>query len=210
MQQVFKAIDWLQVPDTTWLSPFLNPKDVNSGLDSALLGAFSLAMGKIRPGQPSTVHVHPLSTQVTMVLEGTLDIRMRDPERKPYTVHLGPDEAALVEPGTFLQLVNPGDATSRVLYVVGPAYVFEQRGEEVVYDDSDRPLAAWGRSRPARPSGSGTCGGSGPGSPVSTRCAPRARPPWRGSTALRARARSRRTSSGSARDCIQPSRRIRP
>ena len=62
MQQVFKAIDWLQVPDTTWLSPFLNAKDVNSGLDSELLGAFSLAMGKIRPGQPSTVRApaqHP-------------------------------------------------------------------------------------------------------------------------------------------------------
>jgi mannose-6-phosphate isomerase-like protein (cupin superfamily) len=136
MQQVFRAVDWLQVPDTTWLSPFLNAKDVNSGLDSELLGEFSLAMGQIRPGQPSRVHVHPLSTQVTMVLEGTLDIRMRNPSRAPYTVHLEPDQAALVEPGTFLQLVNPGDATSRVLYVVGPAYVFEQRGEEVVYDDS--------------------------------------------------------------------------
>ena len=88
MQQVFKAIDWLQVPDTTWLSPFLNAKDVNSGLDSELLGAFSLAMGKIRPGQPSTVHVHPLSTQVTMVLEGTLDIRMRDPS--PRALHRAP------------------------------------------------------------------------------------------------------------------------
>jgi len=32
MQKVFKAIDWLQVPDTTWLSPFLSAKDVNSGL----------------------------------------------------------------------------------------------------------------------------------------------------------------------------------
>ena len=83
----------------------------------------------------------------------------------PYTVHLGPDQAALVEPGTFLQLVNPGDATTRVLYVVGPAYVFEQRGEEVVYDDSDRAPAASGRrSRPARPSGSRRCGGSAPGS----------------------------------------------
>jgi mannose-6-phosphate isomerase-like protein (cupin superfamily) len=143
MQQVFKAIDWLQVPDTTWLSPFLNAKDVNSGLDSELLGAFSLAMGMIRPGQPSTVHVHPLSTQVTMVLEGTLDIRMRDPSREPYTVRLGPDQAALVEPGTFLQLVNPGDATSRMLFVVGPAYVFEQRGEEVVYDDSIALSQEW-------------------------------------------------------------------
>ena len=48
-----------------------------------------------------------------------------------------------MEPGTFLQLVNPGDATSRVLYVVGPAYVFEQRGEEVVYDDSIALLQEW-------------------------------------------------------------------
>jgi hypothetical protein len=143
MQQVFTAIDWLQVPDTTWLSPFLNAKDVNSGLDSELLGAFSLAMGKIRPGQPSTVHVHPLSTQVTMVLEGTLDIRMRDPSQPPYTVHLGPEQAGLVEPGTFLQLVNPGDATARVLYMVGPAYVFEQRGDEVVYDDSIALTEEW-------------------------------------------------------------------
>jgi mannose-6-phosphate isomerase-like protein (cupin superfamily) len=187
MQQIFKAIDWLQVPDTTWLSPFLNPKDVNSGLDSELLGAFSLAMGMIRPGQPSTVHVHPLSTQVTMVLEGTLDIRMRDPSREPYTVRLGPDQAALVEPGTFLQLVNPGDATSRMLYVVGPAYVFEQRGEEVVYDDSIALSQEWEEIAD---------GGSGPGSQMSTRCEPRATPRWRGSTALRARARSRRTSSG--------------
>lgn len=143
MQQVFRAVDWLQVPDTTWLSPFLSAKDVNSGIDPELLGAFSLAMGKIRPGQPSTVHVHPLSTQVTMVLEGALDIRMRDPSRAAYTVHLEPDQAALVEPGTFLQLVNPGDATARVLYIVGPAYVFEQRGDEVVYDDAVALSQAW-------------------------------------------------------------------
>ena len=136
MQQVFTAIDWLQVPDTTWLSPFLNAKDVNSGLDSELLGAFSLAMGKIRPGQPSTVHVHPLSTQVTMVLEGTLDIRMRDPSQDPYTVHLGPEQAGARRAGDVPAARQPGDATTRVLYVVGPAYVFEQRGEEVVYDDS--------------------------------------------------------------------------
>jgi hypothetical protein len=120
----FEATTGFEVQDTTVVFPFLNANDAKSGLPPGLLESFSMTIGEIGPKTSSKIHVHPLVTQVTMVLDGRLEVRLRgDSERKPRTVRLSQHQAVLVRPGTFLQLINPSAFPCRTLYVVGPAYV---------------------------------------------------------------------------------------
>jgi hypothetical protein len=131
--RVFQATTGFRVPDTTFVFPFLNSNDLKSGLPPGLLDAFSLAVGEIQPNSASKIHVHPLVTQVTMVLDGRLEVRIRDDSTpEPYTVQLVEYQAALTRPGAFLQLINGSAFPCRTLYVVGPAYAF-------VVDDQGRP-----------------------------------------------------------------------
>jgi mannose-6-phosphate isomerase-like protein (cupin superfamily) len=126
------------VPDCTLVTPFLNPMDSNSGLPRDLGATFSLAAGTIEAHGESKIHVHAHVVQVTYVLKGTLKIKLKDPSiEEPYVLALESAQAAVVEPGTFLQLINPGDVPASVLYVVGPPYVFEMDDAgSVVYDDA--------------------------------------------------------------------------
>lgn len=145
MFRVFEATTGFKVPDTTIVFPFLNPNDVKSGLPPELLDSFSLAIGEIEPTSRSKIHVHPLVTQVTMVLDGRLEVRLRDHSApKPYTVRLAQHQAALVRPGTFLQLINPSVFPCRTLYVVGPAYVFDADEHGTVrYEDAVTLDESW-------------------------------------------------------------------
>ena len=115
-----------KVPDGTYVFPFLNSNDALSRLPQGLLDSFSLAIGEIEAGVSSSIHVHPVVTQVTMVLEGRLEVRLKDDTAKaPYTVHLAQHQAALVRPRGFLQLINASRFPCRTLYIVGPSYVFD-------------------------------------------------------------------------------------
>jgi mannose-6-phosphate isomerase-like protein (cupin superfamily) len=138
MNRVFGPQEFFPVPDCTLVSPFLNPMDSNSGLPRDLGATFSLAAGTIEAHGESKIHVHPHVVQVTYVLKGTLKIKLKDPStEEPYVLALESAQAAVVGPGTFLQLINPGGVPASVLYVVGPPYVFEMDDAgSVVYDDA--------------------------------------------------------------------------
>ncbi len=114
----------LAVPDGTVVMPLFNPRDVTDmkpGLPDG--GPFSIAAGEIAPGTRSAIHVLPRSTQVTVVLSGTLTVRMRGlADASPYTLRLGAREACLTLPGERLQFGNETDTPVHVLYVVAPPY----------------------------------------------------------------------------------------
>ena len=69
------------VPDGTLVCPFLNCQDSTSNLPRDLLEDFSRAIGEIAPQQQSKIHVMPLVTQVTLVLEGQLVVWMKDSDQ---------------------------------------------------------------------------------------------------------------------------------
>ncbi len=138
MNHVFRAGPGSVVPDGTRVSPFLNPTDSASGLPAGMFEGASLAIGALAPGQRSRIHLHPLVTMVTWVIEGRLQIRMKDAGAPaPYLLSLEPEDAALTHPGTFVQLINPGETPCRVLYVCSPGYVWLQGADgRMVYDDA--------------------------------------------------------------------------
>ena len=126
-----------QVPDGTLVAPFLNARDCMSGLPFNLLEGVSLALGGINPGVKSKIQIMPHVTQITYVLGGILEVRMKgQDDQVPYSKSVRAREAVITEAGAFLQLINKTDQPCEVLYIVSPAYLFEMTGTEVVYDDS--------------------------------------------------------------------------
>ena len=138
MNRIFTPQKGIQVPDGTMVYPFMNGLDSTYGLPWNLLEGFSIAAGVIAPNRASKIHVMPLVTQVTVVLRGLLEVRMKDAESAaPYTLKVVPQEAILTRPETFLQLINPTRFPVQTLYIVSPPYVFEMdEGGKVVYDDA--------------------------------------------------------------------------
>lgn len=138
MNKIFSINPPFQVPDGTWVSPFLNAKDSQSDLPFDLLDGFSLAAGTIEPNSCSKIHVMPFVTQVTFINSGTLTVKMKGSrDAQPYLLHLASTQAVLTEPGVFFQLINDGIQPCEVLYIVSPAYVFEMQPDgRVLYDDS--------------------------------------------------------------------------
>lgn len=137
MNRLFRIPPPHVVPDGTLVAPFLNARDSTSGLPFDLIEGFSLAAGTIPPHSQSKIHVMPFVAQVTFVRRGTLTVRMKAPaDHAPYALKANTDEAILTEPGAFIQLVNDTTIPCEVLYIVSPAYVFEQRDGEIRYDDS--------------------------------------------------------------------------
>jgi hypothetical protein len=132
------------VPDGTRVYPFLNPLDSTSGLPLKLFSGVSVALGELRPGQASKIHMHPLVTMIVWVVSGRLSLKLKDPQSNtPYTLRLRGEHGAVVRPGTFLQLINMEGAPCRVLYIVSPAYVFLKLRNKLVYDDAIVFDAGW-------------------------------------------------------------------
>jgi hypothetical protein len=137
MNRIFAIKKGFPIPDGTIVYPFLNPKDSESGLPWDLIEGFSLAAGVIAPHTESKIQVLPLAAQVTFVLDGKLDIRIKDTEsREPYTLSLSAQQAAVKRAGTFFQLDNSTDVMCRVLYIVSPPYVFDKEDDHILYDDA--------------------------------------------------------------------------
>jgi mannose-6-phosphate isomerase-like protein (cupin superfamily) len=139
MKRIFKIGQMFEIPDGTKVSPFLNPLDSNEkDLSHRLLSGMSIAAGEIPPDVKSKIHLHPLVSQVTWVIEGQLQVWMKGPkDSAPYSLDLQAQQAVFTEPQTYFQLVNPSQSASgRVLYLVSPAYVFEMEGDRVTYDDA--------------------------------------------------------------------------
>ena len=139
VNRLFTIENFARVPDGTLVAPFLNAKDSNSSLPTDLLDDFSIAAGIIEARVSSKIHVMPAVTQVTFVLHGSLEIRMKDPSSNaPYSQFIVPHQAVLTRPGSFFQLINHStDTPCQVLYIVSPAYVFLLAPDgSLVYDDA--------------------------------------------------------------------------
>jgi len=137
LKRIFSMEKGVQVPDGTRVFSLLNCRDSNSGLRGNLLEDFSLAAGEIKPRRHSKIHVMPLVTQVTFVLQGEVEAWMKEADQPaPYSLRLEAEQAVLTRPGTFLQFQNHTPAPCRVLYIVSPAYVFLMEKGRVAYDDS--------------------------------------------------------------------------
>ena len=145
MNRTFVISQSLVVPDGTIVFPFLNPKDITSDLPWHLIEGFSLSAGEIPAHGESKIHVMPHVTHVAFVLQGYVEIRMKDAiERDVYTLRLQEHQAALTEPKAFLQYINPTSVPCRLLYIVSPAYLFEMdQSGKVIYDDSIIIEWAW-------------------------------------------------------------------
>ena len=145
MQRVFQPRGYFEVPDGTEVSPFLNATDVyQDDVPWDALGDLSIASGRIRPRVHSSVHVHPIVTQVTYVVSGSLTVRMMDAgAAEAYELSVNPGSAVITRPGTLFQLLNDSDAVAEVLYIVTPSYVFEMEGGTVKYDDAFIVAATW-------------------------------------------------------------------
>jgi len=132
------SVSVIDVPDGTKVYPFLNAKDLTQDLEWDLLDGFSVVAGDIGPGISSKIHVHPVVTQVTLVIQGEITIRMKDPaEEKPYQLKLKPEQAVLTRPKTFFQLVNETRKNVRVIYIVSPDYLYEvDDNKKTIYDDA--------------------------------------------------------------------------
>lgn len=133
---------WIQVPDGTLVSPFLNPNDSTNQDALDCSAGFSLAGGKIL--SQSSIHIMPLVTQAIFVIEGCLEVLMRKPGSSLKSHHLTADQAILIPPNTFLQIINEAGSPAKVLYVVNPAYVFLLDDDNVPeYDDSFIVKETW-------------------------------------------------------------------
>jgi mannose-6-phosphate isomerase-like protein (cupin superfamily) len=137
LRKIFSIGKGIQVPDSTKVFPLFNCRDFSSSLPGNLLQDFSLAVGEIEPGRQSKVHVMPLVTQVTFVIQGKLEVWMKDTDQlDPYSLRLEAEQAILTQRGTFLQFRNLTGLPCRVLYIVSPAYIFLMEEGRVAYDDS--------------------------------------------------------------------------
>ncbi len=145
MKRLFKIPNPFRVPDGTLVSPFLNPKDGESGLPFDLLNGFSLAAGTLEPGMHSKIHFMPHAAQVTFVRSGSLTMKMKGPDDLlPYSIEVGAAESAITQTNVLLQLINDTLVKCEVLYIVTPPYLFEKSNGTVVYDESVVLDEDWG------------------------------------------------------------------
>lgn len=144
MKRLLRTGGFFRVPDGTWVAPLFNPLDTLSALPGCLDAGFSVAVGRIGSRCRSAIHLMPHVAQLTLVLEGSLRVRMKGPhDSRPYTLRLGRWQAVLTRPGTFVQLANDGARACRVLYIVSPSYVFEWRARRLHYDDAVAVPGDW-------------------------------------------------------------------
>jgi hypothetical protein len=64
------------VPDGTRVYPFLSAADSTSDLPLEPFSGASVALGELRPGQASKIHLHPLVTMMVWVVSGRLSLRL--------------------------------------------------------------------------------------------------------------------------------------
>ena len=152
MNRAFSARGFNELPDGTDLSAFLNATDdTQDDVPWGVLGEMGIAVGRILPGVHSAIHVHPFVVQVTYVVSGELNIRMKDlGADPPYDLALGAGQAIVTPAGTLFQLRNDAEALAEVLYIVSPSYVFEKVDGKVIYDDAVLRGHDWGGEKVQR------------------------------------------------------------
>jgi hypothetical protein len=144
VKRIFRRGRGTTVPDGTRVFPFLSPADSTSDLPLEVLSGASVALGELRPGQASKIHMHPLVTMIVWVASGRLSLRLKDPRATtPYTLRLRAEDGAVALPGTFLQLRNETRTPCRLLYIASPAYLFLKVRGRIIYDDAVVLDATW-------------------------------------------------------------------
>jgi quercetin dioxygenase-like cupin family protein len=144
--RIFEPGDFLGVADGTEVSAFLNPSDNTAAVPPLPADAdVSMAAGRINPGVTSLIHFHPVVTQITYVVSGTLAVTLKPPSEPDATrLIMASGQAFVAEPETFIQLANPSLETVHVLYIVSPAYVYvaDENGH-TIYDDAVCVSSTW-------------------------------------------------------------------
>ncbi|MFN3193926.1 MAG: cupin domain-containing protein [Aureliella sp.] len=136
MKRVFPIPPPIVVPDGTKLSEIVGSR-VLSELGERVSDGVSVALGTLPGGTVSKVHVHPVVWHFTWVLTGELTVKMKDTlSDEPYELVVPTENGVLTEQGTFFQLINSGDEECKVLYIVGPGFVFELGDPGVRYNDA--------------------------------------------------------------------------
>ncbi|MEZ5941793.1 MAG: hypothetical protein R3C18_10395 [Planctomycetaceae bacterium] len=137
MHHIFRLSEEITVPDGTRLSEAIGPA-VFAAQGLPLQEGLSVAQANLPPGVTSLIHVHPVVSQFTWVLEGELTVTMKDAASdSPYTQTIIACEGVQTNPGTFFQLENRDANTCKALYIVTPAFVFEtDETGQVRYNDA--------------------------------------------------------------------------
>jgi quercetin dioxygenase-like cupin family protein len=123
--------------------------DLGKQLEAGNLGA---RLWRLRPGQASTKHRHPLEEELYVLLEGRGRIRVGEE-----ALELGPLDSLLVDPETMRQIFNDTDEEALWLVVGAPrgaANTLEMSEEELrsLYPEGPRvlpPELGGGEFRPA-------------------------------------------------------------
>ncbi len=137
MNRVFSVAEPILLPDGTLLSEIVGPATFSREKIVAASDV-SVALGLIRGSSASEIHIHPIVSQVTFVVSGSLKIKMKGPsDAHPYLVQLKARQSVLTQAGTFFQLINDTDSDCEALYIVGPPFVFEtDSAGNVLYNDA--------------------------------------------------------------------------
>jgi uncharacterized cupin superfamily protein len=106
--------------------------DLAGQLGSQTLGA---RLWRLRPGQASTRHRHPRTTELYVVLEGTGRLRVG-----PDLLTLDPLSAVLVDPPTVRQPFNDTDADQLWLVVGAPPEELTPDEVAALYPDGPKAL----------------------------------------------------------------------
>ena len=144
MNKIFDADTGVVVPDGTEVFEIFGPGTLaRKGFE--VRDEQSLALGVLPAGIRSKVHVHPIVTHLTYVLSGTLTVKMKDAStHAPYTLQVQQGQSVFTAPGTFFQLINDSASVCRVLYIVGPAFVFALNNDgSIFYNDQIVPDLSW-------------------------------------------------------------------
>jgi len=134
VNEVLHADAYAAVADGTEVAALLN-----ATRGPAINGDLSLANGRLAPGTRSAVHFHPVVTQLTYVLTGTLTVWMQGKDNpEPYRLAADRGGTIVTQPGTLLQLGNETEAIATVLYVVTPGYL-----QDLDFDDAVIAGPSW-------------------------------------------------------------------
>ena len=121
MNRAFSARGFFTVPDGTDVSPFLNATDVmQDDVPWARWARWALPRAAFLP-DPLMDSRPPVVVQVTYVVSGQLNIRMKEFETAdPHDLRAIAGQRSSLRPGTLFQLRNDADAPAEVLYIVSP------------------------------------------------------------------------------------------
>tara|TARA_Y100001934_G_scaffold282749_1_gene398084 strand:+ start:2023 stop:2532 length:510 start_codon:yes stop_codon:yes gene_type:complete len=140
VRQILTTGSPFTAPDGTQVAELLTASQ-----HGQISGTLSIALGQLAPGTCSAVHYHPVVTQFTYTLGGTLTAWMREPgEVDHYRLVVEPDKLIITQPNTLLQLCNEGSTPVTLLYVVTPPYLSALTDSgEPLFDDAIIAGTSW-------------------------------------------------------------------